>query len=50
MITLEKARAMLPSEEQQISDQDLSSLLSQCYELADLVIDIYLERKRENTT
>lgn len=42
---LSEARALLPPDEQDISDEELSALLGQLYEFSDLVIDIYLERK-----
>lgn len=45
-MTLAEARALLPPEEQDISDQELSALLGQLYQFADLVIDIFLERRR----
>lgn len=44
-MTLAEARALLPPEEQQMNDQELSALMGQLYEFADLVIDIYQERR-----
>lgn len=44
-MTLAEARKLLPKEEQGISDQELSGLLAQLYSFADLVLDIYFERK-----
>lgn len=44
-MTLAEARALLPPEERSMSDQELSNLLSQLYQFADLAIDIFLERR-----
>lgn len=44
-MTLAEARALLPAKYKNLPDQELSALLSQLYEYADLVIDIYEERR-----
>ena len=44
-MTLSQARKLLPPEERDISDEKLTDLLASMYELADLSIDIYLERR-----
>jgi len=44
-MTLAEARALLPLEQKDISDDELSALLAQLYDFADLIIDLYLERK-----
>lgn len=45
-MTHAEARALLPPEEQDMSDADLSTLLGQLYQFADLSIDIFLERRK----
>lgn len=47
MITLSEARAVLPADIKSITDQELTKLMGQIYSLADLFIDIFLERKRD---
>lgn len=45
-MTLQQARQLLPAEYRNMSDSELSALLSQLYGFADLVIDIFLERRK----
>lgn len=42
MISLAYARQLLPTEEQGVTDSELSALLGQLYAYADLVIDTFL--------
>ena len=46
MITLEQARQKLP-EGYEITDEELSGVIADCYTLADLAIDEYLSEKGE---
>lgn len=47
MITTEQARKKLSKEDNdKYSDEQVQSIIDDCYKIADLAIDVYLEEKK----
>lgn len=50
ILTLERARELLPPEYARMSDAEIEELLTSLEALADIVLDVYIEQQRKKAS